>query len=106
MDKFSDTPLVRGSVGWMHGEEKFRSFLEFSNRRGANRHYRDGERGDLMAIGRVVDPRPREFRGDPDLLRLTDDRLLEQFIERGDEAAFEALVVRHAPRVLGVCRQV
>jgi RNA polymerase sigma factor (sigma-70 family) len=37
---------------------------------------------------------------------MTDDRLLGLYIDRGDEAAFEALVARHAPRVLGVCRQV
>jgi RNA polymerase sigma factor (sigma-70 family) len=35
-----------------------------------------------------------------------DSELLERFIGRRDQAAFEALVVRHGPRVLAVCRQV
>jgi RNA polymerase sigma factor (sigma-70 family) len=37
---------------------------------------------------------------------LTDGQLLGCFIERRDEAAFEALVLRHGPMVLGVCRRV
>jgi len=36
---------------------------------------------------------------------MTDGRLLECFITRRDEAAFEALVRRHGPMVLGVCRR-
>ena len=32
--------------------------------------------------------------------------LLEQFVANADEAAFEALVCRHGPMVLGVCRRV
>src|SRR5690349_5030552 len=59
-----------------------------------------------MPIGPVVDWRPKESRGDPALARMADERLLGLYIDRGDEAAFEALVARHAPRVLGVCRQV
>jgi RNA polymerase sigma factor (sigma-70 family) len=31
--------------------------------------------------------------------------LLDRFIARGDEAAFEAIVARHGPLVLGVCRR-
>src|SRR5262249_25927914 len=38
--------------------------------------------------------------------RSTDAGLLEQFVARRDEAAFEALVRRHGPMVLGVCRRV
>jgi RNA polymerase sigma factor (sigma-70 family) len=37
---------------------------------------------------------------------LTDGQLLECFIHRREEAAFEALVRRHGPMVLGVCRRV
>jgi RNA polymerase sigma factor (sigma-70 family) len=32
-------------------------------------------------------------------------QLLERYLERRDEAAFEALVTRHGPMVLGVCRR-
>jgi RNA polymerase sigma factor (sigma-70 family) len=37
---------------------------------------------------------------------LTDAQLLERYVARRDEAAFEALVRRHGPMVLGVCRRV
>jgi RNA polymerase sigma-70 factor (ECF subfamily) len=36
---------------------------------------------------------------------LDDSRLIERFLARRDEAAFEALVARHGPLVLGVCRR-
>ncbi len=36
---------------------------------------------------------------------LNEGQLLERFVKRGDEAAFAALMARHGPMVLGVCRQ-
>ena len=36
---------------------------------------------------------------------LGEDRLLERFAAEGDGAAFEALVARHGPMVLGTCRR-
>jgi RNA polymerase sigma factor (sigma-70 family) len=38
--------------------------------------------------------------------RQTDPELLERFVNRNDEAAFAALVARHGPVVLSVCRSV
>lgn len=64
-----------------------------------------------MAIGRMnTAPRRRHTAawardaGDPD--PRADGDLLERFASRRDEAAFEALVQRHGPMVLGVCRRV
>src|SRR5262249_53439963 len=37
---------------------------------------------------------------------ITDGELLERYIRQRDEAAFEALVRRHGPMVLGVCRRI
>ena len=36
---------------------------------------------------------------------LNDHRLLERFVVERDETAFAALVARHGPMVLGVCRR-
>src|SRR6184192_2698146 len=36
----------------------------------------------------------------------TDESLLESFLQQRDETAFEALVRRHGPMVLGVCRRI
>src|SRR5437660_1814269 len=36
---------------------------------------------------------------------LDDARLMERFLAQRDEAAFEALLRRHGPMVLGVCRR-
>src|SRR5262245_64720144 len=38
-------------------------------------------------------------------LELPDEALLQRFRDATDEAAFEALVRRHGPMVLGVCRR-
>jgi RNA polymerase sigma factor (sigma-70 family) len=46
----------------------------------------------------------RIFRGET-VSGLSEWQLLERYLERRDEAAFEALVTRHAPTVLGVCRR-
>ena len=37
---------------------------------------------------------------------LSEGELLERFTTRGDEAAFEAILARHGPMVLGICRRV
>jgi RNA polymerase sigma factor (sigma-70 family) len=42
----------------------------------------------------------------PDGAGLTDGQLLELFVAHRDGAAFEALIRRHGPMVLGVCRRV
>jgi RNA polymerase sigma factor (sigma-70 family) len=43
---------------------------------------------------------------DHDPARETDGELLDRYIQRQDETAFEALVRRHGPMVLDVCRRV
>src|SRR5579871_230914 len=42
----------------------------------------------------------------PDRTALSDGRLLEEFINCRNEAAFAALIGRHAPMVWGVCRRI
>ena len=46
----------------------------------------------------------RIFRGES-VTGLTEWQLLERYLEHRDEVAFEALVARHGPMVLGVCRR-
>jgi RNA polymerase sigma factor (sigma-70 family) len=56
-----------------------------------------------------ADPVMREVRhllGERALTEWTDVRLLEQFVRCRDEAAFAALLHRHGPMVLSVCRGV
>jgi RNA polymerase sigma factor (sigma-70 family) len=43
---------------------------------------------------------------DPDLASQTDNELLKRFLAERDESAFEALVRRHGPMVLALCRRV
>jgi RNA polymerase sigma factor (sigma-70 family) len=52
----------------------------------------------LRTIRRLVEP-----AGGPDV---ADAELLEHFLARGEEAAFAALLRRHGPMVLSVCRRV
>src|SRR5271165_910661 len=48
----------------------------------------------------------RSVLGRQDTTRMTDGDLLSLYIRQRDEAAFEALLHRHGPTVLGVCRRV
>ena len=58
-----------------------------------------------MATERLAIPElARLFEGGT-VSGLSEWQLLERFLERRDESAFEALVVRHGPMVLSVCRR-
>src|SRR5205823_636526 len=48
----------------------------------------------------------RRLAGAPDPLEQSDAQLLQRYLGDRDEAAFAALVRRHGPMVLGVCRHV
>jgi len=54
-----------------------------------------------MLLGQI-----RQLVGAPPAGDQSDARLLERFADQRDEAAFQALVRRHGPLVLGVCRRV
>jgi RNA polymerase sigma factor (sigma-70 family) len=53
----------------------------------------------------IVDSFQRLF-GDGTVVALDESQLLDRFLSLGDESAFEAIVGRHGPMVLGVCRHV
>jgi RNA polymerase sigma factor (sigma-70 family) len=55
-------------------------------------------------LGVVVQTLRRVLARDPN--QRTDAELVEHFVANGDQAAFEALVRRHGPMVLGVCRRI
>ena len=46
------------------------------------------------------------YAGSPAFDAMSDGQLLEMFVRRREESAFAALVRRHGPMVLGVCRRV
>lgn len=49
---------------------------------------------------------PDRYAGSPAFDALSDGQLLEMFVRRREESAFAALVRRHGPMVLSVCRRV
>src|SRR6516162_6891022 len=58
-----------------------------------------------MSYQRLATPDiDRIFRGET-VSGLSEWQLLERYLERRDEVAFEALVARHGPMVLAVCRR-
>src|SRR5437899_8511093 len=58
-----------------------------------------------MGLQRLASPDlGRIFRGET-VSGLSEWQLLERYLERRDEIAFEALVARHGPMVLNVCRR-
>src|SRR3954463_16673666 len=48
----------------------------------------------------------RDFIGTTEASKLQDRMLLERIVAARDESAFEALLARHGPMVLDVCRRV
>ena len=47
----------------------------------------------------------KQLFGHGTITGLSEEQLLDRFAAARDESAFEALVKRHGPMVLGVCRQ-
>src|SRR5271156_6196853 len=43
---------------------------------------------------------------DHDGVGLTDEQLVSEYVDHGDQSALQALVQRHGPTVWGVCRRV
>jgi RNA polymerase sigma factor (sigma-70 family) len=58
--------------------------------------------GDLHAVAEFI----HGLVVDPDLASQTDRELLKRFLADRDENAFEALVLRHGPLVLALCRRI
>ena len=56
----------------------------------------------MMTVGRDL----YSLYGEGTSSGLSDAQLIERFATRRDEAAFEVLVRRHGPTVLGVCRRI
>ena len=57
------------------------------------------------SLSRVL-TRLRDILGRQDAVEQTDGHLLERFLARREEHAFELLLRRHGPMVLGVCRRI
>src|SRR6266542_4317547 len=67
-----------------------------------------GQRSSFMAAGQLnkVVEHVRSVLVTQDVLGLADSDLLNRYVRHKDEAAFEALLRRHGPMVMGVCRRV
>src|SRR5690242_20640383 len=72
--------------------------------RGAGRGARMGNRTRGQGSGELVRRLGRLFR-DGTVIGLSESELIDRFVRGRDEMAFEALLARHGPMVLGVCRQ-
>src|ERR1043165_6996564 len=71
--------------------------------------FRDGK--EPRMVEPVLDNSPPILRQgaeshDHDRRTLADQELLRRFVQEHDQASFEALVHRHGPWVLGVCRRI
>ena len=58
----------------------------------------------MIGIGAVHRQLARVF-GPGSVAGLDEHQLLSRFVDRGDESAFEVILARHGPMVLGVCRR-
>src|SRR5262245_28502999 len=59
----------------------------------------------MVATLRVVLRHVRKLAGDNPVAEGADSLLVERFVGQGDGEALAALVARHGPMVLGVCRR-